>query len=518
MPAAKRKTSKRKARSKSKVEAQALAPTGFSGGGISSFDGTSDSPTRSFLTWAPVNTREEIDTFARVELSRRASILANKVPALRYLGETLSRHTTGQGIFPIATTRDFEWNVMMEDIFDNWFGNAITCDHKRRDSGYEMEQRIIPSLMRTGEFFALKARTPNGAPMIQTINPMNVATVNEKEGELIHDGVLLDEEDRRVGYRIALKDEKHRDVYAQSMCHVARIEREDQYRGITWAYTGNDPAHEILDTVAAAKAMKKLQLVFGMTITRPSGKADGSTKVGSGLRRVQTAEASASGIVEKQSSKVLEQFKGFGAIAYLQPGEELKLLTGPQGGETMQALVEYHLCELAWSWGISPDVLFFLSKLTGAPSRGAFDDYASFIKFLRDIITEKFLRPIWVWRAAVAMQRGEIRKCKDPRWWAMDSMGPPDITLDLGKTGKLSIDLLNAGLGTEADYWARLGRTWWRQQDQRIREIKRAMTRCEEEGVPYHYYRVMPQGTQIEDAAAVEDDDPPKDKTKEEDQ
>lgn len=509
------KKMRRAARAETQMEPQAAM--GF--GGISSFDGTSDSPQRSFMTWAPVNTREEIDTFARVELSRRASILANKVPALRYIAETLSRHVVGAGIFPIATTKDEVWNMEMEEIFDNWFSNALVCDHRRRESGWKMQQRIIPSLQRTGEFFALKTRSKSGAPLIQTINPLAVATVNEKDGELIHDGVLLDNEERRVGYRIALKDDKHKDVYAQSMCHVARFEREEQYRGITWAYTGTDPAHDLMDVTALEKARKKLQSVFGITVTRSSGKADGNSKIGSGLRKVQNAEQSATNTVEKQSAKVMEEFKGMAAIAYLQPGEEMEFLSGPQGTESMNALVEYHLCELAWSWGVNPDVLFFLGKLTGAPARGAFDDYASFIKFLRDIIVEDFLRPLWVWRCAVAMQRGEIRKCNDPRWWAMDSQGPPDITLDLGKVGRLSIELLNAGLGTEADYWARLGKTWWRQQDQRIREVKRMLLKCEQEEVPYHLVRVLPQGTPP--AEEPDDDDEEtkkKDKKKKENQ
>jgi hypothetical protein len=506
----KKKISKaRRAKTKATTGAQAF-------GGISAFDGTADSPTRTFLSWAPVNTREETDSFSRVELSRRASLLTNKVPALGYLPATIARHTVGGGVYPIATTTHEEWNMAAEELFDNWASNPIICDHKRRESLWDMQLRIIPSLHRLGEFFALKTRTKNGAPQIQTINPLSIATVNKSEGEGIWDGVLLDSEERRIGYRLALKDSRHRDIPVQAMCHVAKLEREDQHRGIVWGYTGTNPAHDLMDITASERARLKLQSLLGATVTREGGKATGQTKVGSNLRRVQGATVDQTEAGKKAGQYYREQFKEFGALLYLNPGEDLKLLLGPQGAQTLQNLVDYHLCELAWAWEVPPEVVFHLAKIGGAPSRGAFDNYATFIMRMRDLIVEKFLRPIWVWRIAVAMERGELPRCKDPQWWKMDAQGPPDITLDLKYSGTLTINLIDKALMTEADYWSRLGKTWWRQQDQRIREIKRAMTKCELEGVPYHYFRALQQGTPLTIDPEPEEETPKKKKDPEE--
>jgi capsid protein len=65
-------------------------------------------------------------------------------------------------------------------------------------------------------------------------------------------------------------------------------------------------------------------------------------------------------------------------------------------------------------------------------------------------------------------------------------IGQPDMTIDQGRDGALSITQLGAGLTTMLDEWGERGAFWQDKIDQRVLETAYAKRKCAEAGVEPH--------------------------------
>jgi capsid protein len=444
------------------------------------FEGANHSTLRAFFTSAPLGSREEVDTFARTELNRRAQLLFNKSPHLVYLARQLANLIVGPGIFPIAQTSDTAWNERAEDFFDNWSSTPFLCDAKRQLTFWQRQRLVIKDEFRQGESFVAKVSTGTAWPQFQTINPARVVSVGKvPSGFELWDGIILGSSGEKVGIRVQEDKNKVTDLTLENFCHVIDVERTDQYRAPTILYSGTNSTQDLCEAMAAGKARHKLQSMLAMAVTRQAGKATGKTSVSGNLRSAAAAAAGAETELERQAKKLIEEFRGFGAIAYLNPGEEIKLLQ-PGGEQALKEFATLLIAELAQSAGVPPELFFQLSDLGSAGVRVALELLASVILVWRDRINEQLNDPFWVFVIASAMKRGELPRCKDPMWWKVAWQGPPSATIDLGRMGALQINLVNNGMGTLAEFWSAKGKDWRKALRQQVLEIRYAQELCQE--------------------------------------
>jgi capsid protein len=474
--------------------------------GVSNFDGANYSRFRTFLFGLQTNQKGgEVTSWARTELNRRAKRIYNDCPAIRFLSSFLQRHVVGIGLFPIAQTNDEEWNAEMERIFDNWASNKYYCDSKGQKTFWQRQRQCIPDWFRSGESFVAKVFSKNGFPQFQSFASTEIGNNGqEKPEDNIVDGIRLDSAGRVIGYRILKGDGKFEDVPAESMCHVADLERDDgQLRSPTALYSGINPAQDLMEAGAAEKVRHKLQSMITMAVKRESKGAAAKKSLSGVVTKKQgniPTNIDASGNItqtETQIEKLMETMGGFGALAYLGAGEELQFLQ-VQGNEAFQTLQQFLIYEIAWSIGINPETAFYLSKLGGTANRAGLEDFAAQVGVIQDRMNEQLNTPMWVWRAAVAMSRGEIRKCKDPEWWKVAWQGPPKMSVDLGRMGTLLINLRNAGMITLNQYWGGQGMGWRESIMQVAKEIRAEKLACwqasdheegEEPNITVDYYK-----------------------------
>jgi hypothetical protein len=441
---------------------KSLSGVGFSGGG-SNFDGANYSRFRSYLHGLQATGKGgEVTSWTRKELNRRACKHFNDVPQIRFLAAYLARHTVGIGRFPVAMTSDDDWNAKAEAVFDNWASNKSYCDARGQKTYWQRQRQCITDWFRVGESFVKKSFSAEGFPQFQSFGAHEIGNSGkEKTDEFVTDGVITDKSGKVLGFRVLTADGGHQDIYADSMCHVADFERDDgQLRAPTALYTGLNPAQDLMEAGSAAKIRHKLQSMFTAAVKRTGAGAPVQKSMSSVVsKRGGSGASSGSDQAESAVGNLLEKIGGFGAIAYLADGEELQFLQ-VQGNDAFEKLSEFLISELAYSIGINPETAFFLSKLGGTANRAGLEDFAAAIMVLADRLDEQLNTPFWVWRIAVAMSRGELPRCKDPRWWQVAWQGPPKMSVDLGRMGTLLINLRNNAMITPDQYWGAQGMGW----------------------------------------------------------
>ena len=121
--------------------------------------------------------------------------------------------------------------------------------------------------------------------------------------------------------------------------------------------------------------------------------------------------------------------------------------------------------------------------LGGATARIALQDAQFFFDGEQDFLNDNYNQRVWVWRIASAMKNGDLRACRDPRWWNNAWQGPPKLTADEGYTAQAQIDRLYSGQDNWTDSYARRGRNWKPAVMTRIDELAWLNEQCAKKGV-----------------------------------
>ncbi len=133
-------------------------------------------------------------------------------------------------------------------------------------------------------------------------------------------------------------------------------------------------------------------------------------------------------------------------------------------------------------------VVFSFAGLGGTPTRAELEDAQDTFEMRQDQIVWRHSQPIYVTKLADAQVKGELPRCKDPYWWKSDWHGPAKMTVDYGRSAAANIDLMKAGMLSIPRYCEERGWSWEAEQDKQIEWFKRAMQRCQEEGVPFERF------------------------------
>lgn len=456
----------RQRRAQAKAAALPAPPSGPSAFGLTPFDGANFSPSRGFLPWLSVDSRKEVDVYARTELVRASRFCFNNSPIFQRLFGALSHLAIGSGLFPVPETTDEEWNILSMARYERRAGNKFLCDVHRRRNIWQMQRASLLNMMKDGAQFVAKVRVGD-AGKLQMIDAMDVGNAGVVgEDEKIWDGVLVDDDEAPVAYRVLGRNPgDFRDVSASDMFHIYNPQRTLQFRELPWAYTGTNSGRDIIDIIASTKNGVKLESLFGLVVKQNVQKALGGTAPGGA--RTQGGEQDPSKLPKDPR---LEAFTRSGILAYLRPNEDITTIKSDRGGATWQAFIKFLIAEIAWSLGVSPDWLFSCIEGGGPAVNASLEDIAWFIIFLQDLIMEGFCQPDYVWSTAIDLASGRLRKCKDPEWYKCAWTRPARVTANMSKTAASDIALYNAGMLPLDDYAARFGTSGRSITDKLIRE------------------------------------------------
>lgn len=465
---------------------------------ITGYDAANENGARSVLLF-PTNSRLEYSTWTRRRLLEKSRALEANFGFVTRIRSKFGRAVAGKGIFPFPVTLDTEWNQLAKNLFEQWASNPglYTIDASRdfwEDQRFSAEQLGAGD----GEVFRLKVRKP--FPTLQPLDPFEVGglwgTFPANIDPIYYDdGVRTDAYFRPVSYMVTElpgppqwgAPMPWREVAAGDMVHVFRRRRDKQLRGLPPLYSVLNDGNDVLDLLALEKATDKLHALLAVSKTRKPEKG-GDQGVGGQIKKILGQDG--------RTDRLAESFKGGAVTVSLDEGEELDLLTSSRPGQPMLDGITFYCRMTALGADLPLSVVFTFAELGGTPTRAELEDAQNTFDLQQDLVVSRHSQPIYTWRIANAMESGELRRCRDPYWWANDWHGPAKITTDYGRTAAANIDLMRSGLYSAPRYHEERGQDAYAEMRKHIDWLKAAQDYCEKMGVDFsRFFEPTPGAT-----------------------
>jgi len=215
---------------------------------------------------------------------------------------------------------------------------------------------------------------------------------------------------------------------------------------------------------------------------------------------------------------------GVGTVQ-LAKGESLKAHTFDRPNSNLPTFVDYLSREIAYSVGVSPEVIWSLAGLGGTASRAALMDADVFFGGVRLLIEQQFCVRFWRYAIWHFIRNGDLPYPGDD-WFRVSFVPPQKTSVDIGRDGKLRLELVRAGLLSRRQYFNELGRDSDTETEDIIRDVarrKKAIERiAKEEGVQLTEAEVFPPAPGAAnqypgEKPGEEDDETPAQQTEDED-
>lgn len=470
------------------------------------FPSAGNSPNRTSTAFFPLGSRHENKPADRKELVKKSRYLRKACGLIRGLYEKPVGYSIDGGLIASSDTGDADFDKAADEYFENWAMSPI--DVTGRWDFYKAQAMIAEEVHTDGEVYALKVKAYwSDRCQVQFLRSHQIGDTYMARDPLnarFIDGILPNALGRAMKYRV-LQDSPYGDPVANAYCdydavHMLHIHepRIGGFRGLPWAYHGENSAIDILDLGSLAKVSEKLNVAFAGTLTKTGAKPGqfgpmvaGSNIFGDAPTNESTSTGPGGTSPGQATGQVSwETIMGGGAIPVLEEGQKLEPIDLSRKGEqTWIPTAEFFVRDIAVGYGVSYEFVWNPEALGGPSARFMLEDLVRFCRRDRRMLIAHFCQPIREWVLANGIMRGELPPCKTGRWNHCLWMSPEEVTIDKGRMGALMKQLLDAGMITLDEWWAMLNKDGRKMREKRIREISEDMATCQRLGVPYELYQ-----------------------------
>lgn len=468
-----------------------------------SFEETAPTYNRPQVYLTSIEAKNELPAWDRMKLLKSARWLLNNSGLAQRIVRGISRYSVGSGLVPQARTSDREWNKRAEQLFEDRVAtDAFAFDKSAAVNFYEAQRMIVEQMVTDGEMFAQLDKSEAGNAMARFITAEYVGDQSNNDAESgFHDGIKVNEDNKPVFYRVLSNPIKQNadyiDVPAADMIHIRKLHRYGFLRGVSWLCSSVSRIQDLRTMMENEQLAANLNSKIGIVIESQDA---GNIGLGSSLRKVTT------GTTEEVTFDRLTA--GTGSVQ-LKPGEKLSAHTFDRPNVNFSNWMEYMVREIAWSAGISPELIWNMSGVGGAVARHILQDAEVFFSDIRQVLEFQFCRRFWRYWIWNAIRTGELPYPGDD-WWRSDWIAPQRLTVDTGRDGKLRLDLVRAGLLSPQRYFNELGQDSDTELEDIIRNaaVRKRMVGeiAAEEGVRLTVEEVFPPAPGSPPIAAPEDD------------
>ena len=416
----------------------------------SGFDAAQWSSRRGYIYYPTWDTRKELDTYSRLEMIRKARWAKRNIGFVRRCTNGIANMVGS--LSPRALTKDREWNRLAEKAYANRAGNALTFDKMGKFNVDGYQNLITRTRFLDGDFLTVLTESDAGGAMVMSYEAHQVRNSSLRGLPVQNlandwtDGVLSNNLNRPVAYRVSdgnvlTGETKSVDIPA-SDC-ILNID----YDSCGWQRA---PTHlhcavnHLLDTAELSSDLKlgsKLANRIGYYVQNQLPRAAGGPPGMGGAAPRQVSNGNG------QNYMVEDTFRG-GKMLSLEAGQEIKQLLDQRPHPNTLEFLEWLNRDIAWGLGISSDILWNIAKLGGATARYVMADAQQFLQVQQQLLVDQFLTRFWVYFCAKEMKAGRLPKCQDPEWWMVGWTPPAKLTVDIGREGRLSVELHQAGMLT----------------------------------------------------------------------
>lgn len=459
----------------------------------------------------------EMTPYDRAQAIKDSNFVANRLGLGRALIEGTSRYTLGDGLIPYTSTGDQAFDASCNKHCDALF-ESTELDIAGEHDFYGLQSVACPAMMIKGDCGAAKILSRDssgriqGMPQVQMFQSEQIGNGTNhmtNQGDW-REGVKYDAVGRRVRYRVLKQTHPVQTSYnplawweydARDFMLVMDPKRINLGRGMPWMHHGTGSAMRMIDLVELESKVALLNSYFGAYIKTPTGELpDGFEHLASRRREKKVTENKAGDQVEKDSTRTYANFLGGAGMPVLAEGEEIGFFKSERPSVTFTGFIDWLVNDIAWGFGVPPSYVWAIAGRTGPETRLILNQADWFFRHIQRLMITRFCKPVRDWVINHGILTGKINGGKLPSNGASPYLcrwrTPKKITIDDRYFYKTAQELIDAGLMTEERFHAELGNEALDERRQRIQEIKSAMDICEEEGVPYEYFRRSLPGQQ----------------------
>jgi TusA-related sulfurtransferase len=343
----------------------------------------------------------------------------------------------------------------------------------------------------------------------------------ENGGEAWQDGVKIGKGGVHLAYGLKGDDDKVTVVPAGSVIYFGAFDSPGHPRAISpFAHAVNhsiDITEIRADTKHGIKAAAQVGLQAYSDTQAQQGKAQQGMP-GVLKKEVVRGGTNADGEEEKWVVQTRKAYGG-GALADLPPGKKLEVLHDARPSTNQMQFMDELIRDISVGFGLPPEVIWKMINLTG-PGVRFIMDYAG--RWIEDeqAQLEEWAERVWLYFTAWEIVHGNLelpkkadKKGAESDWMEVEFLPQRDLTIDRGKDGKLQLEILDRGLGTEADFHrAYSGKDFEEQTLRHLDEVKFKMDQCEKLGIPFE--RAYPPRAGAAPQEKEDEEDPPPEKGK----
>lgn len=460
-----------------------IAPVGMSGG---VWDGANFSSRRGYV-YAPLQTRDELPSGSRTELVRRARWLTRNVGFAKRCVWGLARMAGWMS--PVPTTQDKPWNKLAADLFERRYGSSpLSFDAQGRQNIYAYQPLVTATRMQDGDFFTALTESASGQAMAMSYEAHQIAScgpaVASGSGIELRDGALVNRLGRILGYRIQGDGAGWQGVDARDMIHHADFLSVGHVRGVSALHHAVthllDRTELLADLKTGSKiANRQAHFIVNQLPQQRSGAPTGMS-VSSGQPQLATPG-------QWTMQDLYNPEKRGGKVVELGAGQEIRALLDQRPHPNTLEFLDYLCRDIAAGLDMAPEVLWNIAKLGGASVRYVMADAQKTIERLQQLLVDQFLTRFWVYFVAKEMAAGRLPQCTDPNWYVVGWQPQAKLTVDIGREGRLSIDLHKAGMLTLSKWFGAQGGEWKDEIDQSVEEYAYKVKACQEASARYGF-------------------------------
>jgi hypothetical protein len=420
---------------------------------------------RGYFYFPSLEPQDQQGDFTREQIAKKINWLYNNVGAVSAVIDGLGLDECDTGLWPKANTSNAEFNSVVTDAFHNECGDARVFNSAGKDDFYSAQWLIRRSIRLYGDLFGqlLRPGTESGPPQMHFVPSWqvgNALTTTIDQG-LWRDGVMTNRLGRAIKYRTLTNAARSQwaDVPAEDMLHFHDKFLPGQQRGISGLAAVARKLYSIDDIEKAETSGTLLRARMAYAITNRDG-GDGDISLLPGASETEEVETKDGGklivqkIVARDGSEV--------DVADLPPGKDIKVVESQRGVITAEFL-KYLLTDVALCTLYPPEYVFFLGGITqGTVGRLVQNRAQRIINVVRSFqLAPQFVERwyvYWLWQRIAAGVFDKVAGGIPGDWWRHKIILPRDMTVDVGREGRLYDDRLATGKISDQDYHGMQGR------------------------------------------------------------
>jgi hypothetical protein len=450
-----------------------LPPAGPPPQAFSPWFGTQASETRKPLYNFQADPARQLTPYARHSLDVQAqTLVANNglAACLRSLARTVGFLT------PQARTGDASYDAALEEAFARVANSPLIFDAAGADTFYSYQVATTETRLIRGDLFSLFTETTTGAARIASRGAQSVGGTPVKPIPGWFDGILSNDDGYPLAYNFLGANGSSQQVDARSVFHHRNRHALGAQRGVTSLSHALNHLRDMIETIAAWKS--SIKTAAEVAITRKQDTPHGIAPSSLGLNGpIQSDPFSPPDFSPDPEATVPDLPVAF--EEYMQSGlfsqVPLDVLHDDRPHPNALAFHDTLKKEVALGIGVPHQLLFFMDDPGGAWSRILLEALIKFIAAQYLDHLRPFCQRFWSYAISKEIKAGRLdpapRRMSPQKMWNVRWTPPRSMSADLGRIGRLNIEMRKVFLTTAATHFEELGLDWEDEFTQGAKEI-----------------------------------------------